>query len=171
MFLDQARKVAYLGILTALALALAWVERFIPLALPVPGVKLGLANIVTLLSLYLLGTKVGFWVMLSRVLIAGALFSGISGIIYGLSGGFFAYAVMIALKSTKKPTIIGVSVAGAVAHNIGQIMIAAVIVENIEMFRFLPILTITGAAAGMLTGFAAALVYKRLISVRFFQSG
>ncbi|MCL2702165.1 MAG: Gx transporter family protein [Defluviitaleaceae bacterium] len=153
----MAKKTAYIGILTALAVCLAWLERLIPLDAAVPGVKLGLSNTVTLITMHLFGGGCAFGVTAVRVLLTGAMYSGVSGIIYSAAGGFLSCAVMIGLKQTRFPTVIGVSIAGGVFHNIGQLLAAALVVENAGILYYLPILIVSGAAAGVVTGLCARL--------------
>ena len=165
----MVRKIAYMGILTGLAISLGWLERLIPLQTAVPGVKLGISNIVTLITLYLFGGGYAFAITGIRVLLTGVLYGGVSGMIYGLSGGFLSCAVMIALFKTKKPTVIGISTAGGVFHNLGQLVIAAVVVNNAGMFYYLPVLIVSGAVAGLVTGVCAYFVIlslKKLSTVK-----
>lgn len=155
------KKVSYTGILIAVAVSAAWLERLLPSPLPVPGVKLGLANGVTLVALYALGPGVAWLVALIRVLVTGFLFGGPSAIMYGLAGGTASLAVMILLKKTNRPTAVGVSVAGGVFHNVGQLLAAFVLVD-IKLIYYAPVMLATGAAAGAVTGLTAALVLRGL---------
>ncbi len=158
----NARQVALLGILLALALALAWVERFIPIAPGLYGVKLGLANTVLLYALYWLDIPSTVGLMLARVTIAAVLFAGFTGFLYSLVGGIFSLIAMIILKRIPHFSVIGVSIVGAVFHNIGQITVACVLVQSRAVLAYLPILLISAIVTGILTGTLAKLVLHTL---------
>ena len=149
------------AILIALALALSYTERFIPLQLviPLPGVKLGLANIVTLVALYLLGGKQTLPIVLIRCLL-GAFFGSITGLLFSLAGGLFSLAVMALCKKLPMFSIYGVSILGAAAHNIGQIIAAMALMESVYVCAYLPYLLIIGICTGAATGAACAGVLR-----------
>jgi heptaprenyl diphosphate synthase len=163
----MTKKIAQTSILLALALGIAWLERLLPPGSPIPGVRLGLSNTITLIALYLLGLRAAASVTILRVLLAGALFGGVSSIIYGMAGALLSLTIMFFLKISSKPTIIGVSAAGGVFHNVGQLLIASIVVNNFGLFTYLPILAVSGTAAGALTGFLAHLALKRLEKFNF----
>lgn len=127
-------KVAYLGVFLALALICSYVESLIPFYFGIPGVKLGLTNIVVVLMLYCVGTKEAFAISMLRIVLAGFLFGNLFSILYSLAGGMFSFLVMYLLKRTGKLGVLPVSVAGGMSHNIGQIAVAAFVVENINIF-------------------------------------
>ena len=157
-----ARRAAFLGILLALALALSWVERFIPMPTGLYGVKIGLANTVLLYAVYLLDIPSTVGLMLARVTIAAMLFTGLTGFFYSLAGGVLSTLVMLLMKRIPSFSIIGVSIAGAVSHNIGQILVACVLVQSRILLGYLPILMIAAVVTGMLTGTVARLVIRAL---------
>ena len=123
-------KIAYWGVFLALALVCSYVETLIPISFGIPGVKLGLTNIVVILMMYSVGEKDALLVSVLRIILAGFLFGNAFSIIYSLAGGMLSYIVMLLLKKTNKFKILSVSVSGGISHNIGQLIIAARIVEN-----------------------------------------
>jgi heptaprenyl diphosphate synthase len=164
----MSKNIAFFGIMSAAALALGYIEHLIPLPLPVPGVKLGLANIVVLVALYARSPREAFGVASAKVLLGGLLYGGVSGIIYGLSGSMLSLAAMLALKKTKCFSVAGVSVVGGVFHNIGQLCAAAVVVSNPGMFHYLPVMILSGTAAGLACGLCAARVNIYLKTVGYY---
>ncbi|MBQ7242354.1 MAG: Gx transporter family protein [Firmicutes bacterium] len=151
----RSRKIAYYGMFAALALIMSYVERFIPVPVPVPGVKPGLANIVILLVLYTMDEKSAFYISVVRVIVASLLFSGMAGFFYSIAGAMLSLGVMILLKRADKMSIVGVSVAGGISHNVGQILVACAVLENIRLMYYLPILLISGIITGFFTGIVA----------------
>ena len=119
----KTKSIARFSLLCAMALVLGYFERFIPVAPGIPGVKLGLANTVLLYAVYLMGAKSAMLLMLAKVVLSGFLFAGLSGMLYSLAGGLLSLCVMLLLSRLKDVGIIGVSVGGAVSHNIGQIAV------------------------------------------------
>ena len=151
------------AILAALALALSYVEGMFPLPVPLPGFKLGLANIVTLFALYTLGAPSALAILLVRVLL-GAMFAGnASALIYSLLGGFAAMAVMIALSRFPKLSVYGVSVGGAAAHNIGQVAAAMLTLGNAAPAAYLPLLLAVAVFSGALTGLVCSMLLGRRV--------
>ena len=157
-----AVKTAFLGLLLALAVLMGYVEAIIPIPMPLPGMKLGLTNLVIAGVLYLLSWKEAYFVSLLRVVIIGFLFGNMFSIIYGISGAALSLLIMTLLKMTKKFGILGVSAAGGVFHNVAQIIVAAAIVRGFPWQWYLPILMLVGLAAGLLIGFADSLVLPRI---------
>ena len=151
------------AILAALALALSYVEGMFPLPVPLPGFKLGLANIVTLFALYTLGAPSALSILLVRVLL-GAMFAGnASALIYSLLGGFAAMAVMIALSRARGLSVYGVSIGGAAAHNIGQVAAAMLTLGSAAPAAYLPLLLVVAVFSGALTGLICSLLLGRRI--------
>ena len=147
--------------LLALALVFSYFESLIPVFVAVPGVKIGLANIVTILLLYRTNWKNVMMFMTVRVLLAGFLFSGVSGIIYSLAGGFCCIIIMSILKHFPHFSLVGVSITGAICHNLGQIIVAVFVMENVHILYYLLVLCISGAISGLLVGYLAFLLLKR----------
>ncbi|MDR0357370.1 MAG: Gx transporter family protein [Clostridiales Family XIII bacterium] len=157
---SRIRVLALCAVLAAVALALSFIESFIPLS--IPGVKLGFANIVAVIALYLLGGRAAFSVNVLRILLAGLLFSGAFAMIYALAGGVLGVFAMILLKRAGAFGVIGVSVGGAAAHIAGQVGVAALIVQNAAIFSSLPFLMISAVVSGVIVGFIAYLVLNAL---------
>ena len=152
------------ALLTAMALALSYLENLFPLALaiPLPGVKLGLANIVTLFALYVLGPVQALMILFARCFL-GALFAGnMNAVLYSLLGGFSAMAAMIALSHSRRLSIYGVSIGGAAAHSCGQIAAAVLTLGNGAPLYYLPVLLGVSLFSGTLTGLAAACLFQGL---------
>ena len=150
---DRNKRIAMAALLAALALIFSSVEAMIPSPVAIPGVKLGVANLVILIALYQLDFKYAIAINLVRIVVSGLLFSGVFGILYSLAGGMLSLIVMWLLKKTGLFSIIGVSMAGGVAHNIGQILVASAVVSDLKMFAYLPVLMFSGIISGILIGF------------------
>ena len=165
----SAYKVSVCAVLTALALIFSYVEALIPFSFGVPGIKLGLSNLVVLIALYGIGASYAFGVNLARILLSGLLFGGVSAMIYSLAGGILSFAVMYALKKTRLFSPVGVSMAGGVMHNVGQLTAAALIVETSQIYLYLPALLISGMITGVLLGIAAVWILGRLTRTSFFR--
>ncbi len=155
-------KVAYMGLFLALALICSYVESLIPFYFGVPGVKLGLTNIVIVMVLYCIGAKEAFAISVMRVLLAGFLFGNAFSIVYSLAGGILSFAVMFLLKKTKKLNVVSVSVAGGISHNIGQLAVAALIVSNYRILYYGTVLLVAGIVTGFLIGILAQEIILRL---------
>lgn len=164
--MNRTKRLTLCAVLISLALALSYVERLIPLQLliPLPGIKLGLANIVTLITLYLLGAGSAFTVLILRCILGAMFGGGISGLLFALAGGLLAMAVMTATRRLSCFSVYGVSILGAAAHNVGQICVAMLLMQSVYIAAYLPYLLLAGLAAGFATGSAAAGV------LRIFQS-
>lgn len=159
----KTKRITELGMLLAASLVLSYLETLLPILVAVPGVKLGLANIITILILYRTNTRNAFVFMIARVILAGVLFSGISGMIYSIVGGTCCVVVMSILKRCSIFSLLGVSMAGAIAHNIGQVMVAMIIMENTYLLYYALVLFVSGTISGLLVGYVATLVTKRYI--------
>ena len=156
------KRVAFLGTFLALALILSYVESLIPFYFGVPGMKLGLTNVIVVLLLYLAGGPTAFLISVLRVILAGFLFGNAFSIIYSLAGATLSFAVMLLLKRTKKFHVIPISAAGGIFHNLGQILVAAFVVENYNLFLYFPLLMIAGVITGVLIGVIAQEILLRL---------
>jgi heptaprenyl diphosphate synthase len=155
-------KTAYLGLLLALAVICGYIEALIPVPVPIPGMKLGLANLVIAAVLYLYGPVQAMTVTLLRVLIIGFLFGNMFSIIYSLSGAAVSLIAMALLKRTGAFGIIGVSALGGVMHNVSQVLVAVLILEGFPWRWYLPVLMLAGLFAGILVGFADRIVLPRI---------
>ena len=152
------------AVLTAMALALSYLENFfpLPLAIPIPGIKLGLANIVTVFALYVLGPGQAMLILLARCLL-GAVFAGnMNALIFSLLGGVSAMLVMIGLSRWRRLSVYGVSVGGAAAHNCGQVAAAVLTLGNTAPFYYLPVLLRVSLFTGTLTGLVTACLFRAL---------
>lgn len=154
-------KTAYFGVFTSLALILSYVETLIPISFGIPGIKLGLANLVIVIVLYTYGEKEAFLLSVTRILLSGFLFGNLSMILYSMAGGIFSFAIMVLLCKTGGFSIQGVSIAGGVFHNIGQLLLAMMIVETYQVGYYFPVLLISGLVTGLLIGIVSREVLKR----------
>jgi heptaprenyl diphosphate synthase len=150
-----------LGILAAVALVLGYVEHLIPVT-AIPGVKLGLANTVLLYALYLADTKSTTLLMILKVGLSGVLFGGVAAMLYSFAGGVVSLIIMILVKKLKSVSVVGVSICGAAAHNIGQMAIACFIVETRAVLAYLPVLLLAAVITGALTGIIAKYTFRGL---------
>ena len=157
-----ARKVALYGVLIALAFVFSYVEALIPFSFAIPGMKVGLANLVVVAALYLLGTRTAFAVSVIRIVLVGFTFGNLSTMMFSLSGGLLSFAVMAVCKNKTLLHIEGVSMAGGVAHNIGQLLVAAAVVESAALFYYVPVLLVFGLITGGLIGLTAGQLIKRI---------
>ena len=163
----KAKKLTELALLTTLALIIFIVELRIPNPIPIPGVKLGLANVITVYALYHYRAKEVLLIVLARILL-GSIFGGnMMAMLYSLAGGLLCLAGMLLLRRVVSEKYIWLcSVFGAVLHNIGQIAVAILITKTFAMIAYLPFLLISGCIAGAFTGGCAQLVVKRSKEVR-----
>ncbi len=162
MILEKTKKIALYGVLTALALILSFVESQIPAFVAIPGMKIGLTNIVVIFALYAIGDKIALAINIVRILLVSLLFGNAMSLGFSLAGGFLSYLVMVLLKRTEKFGIIGVSCAGAVSHNIGQILVAMFIMNTGAIALYLPILWATGIASGIVIGLIGGIIVRRI---------
>ena len=162
--MKKTTNIALCGVLISLALVLSYIERFIPLQMfiPLPGIKLGLANIVTMIALYLLGEKSAYTIIVVRCIL-GAIFSGgVSGLLFSLIGGLLALTVMIIGTKISCFSIFGVSILGAAAHNVGQITVAMLLMDSVYIGAYLPYLLVIALFTGFATASAATGVLRVL---------
>ncbi|RGZ00960.1 Gx transporter family protein [Clostridium sp. AM58-1XD] len=165
---ERTEFISKYGMLIALAFIFSYIESLIPIPLPVPGMKLGLANLVTIVGLYTVGIPGTITVSLIRIVLVGMTFGNMFSMWYGLAGGALSLILMIVCRAAKWFSPVGVSVAGGVGHNIGQILIAAFVVENKGVFYYLPALMAGGVAAGAVIGLLGGMIIVR--TERFFRS-
>ena len=156
------RKIARMGLLVALSMILSYVESLIPAFVAVPGVKVGLANIVVIFALYTLGPIEALTVSLLRVILSSFLFGSVLSLLYSLSGALLSLGGMILMKKVKIFSTTAVSVTGGVLHNVGQILVACLVLETEVLLYYLPVLILSGTITGAVIGIIASLVIKRL---------
>ena len=161
-------RVAYFGVFTALALIFSYVESLIPIQLGIPGVKLGLANLIIVIALYKMRLSEVFLLSIVRILLSGFLFGNYFSILYSLAGGLLSLAVMALLKKAGDFSVMGISMAGGVFHNVGQLMVAMLVVETFSVGYYLPVLLVAGLVTGFLIGVAAGEMLKRLVNIQFY---
>ena len=160
-------EVAYFGVFTALALIFSYVETLIPIQFGIPGVKLGLANLVIVAVLYKATLKEAYLLTVVRVLLAGFIFGSYFSIIYSLAGALLSLSVMALLKRAGGFSVIGVSIAGGVFHNIGQLLIAMAVVETFQVVYYIPALLVAGLLTGCVIGILTREMLKRLVNLKF----
>ncbi|MDE7322227.1 MAG: Gx transporter family protein [Lachnospiraceae bacterium] len=151
----MTKRVAYCAMLTALAMIFGYVEAMLPFGFGIQGVKLGIANIVIVLALYMLPSYQVLLIQLARIVLVSFLFGNMSMMIYSLAGGTLSFFVMSLLKKAKGFSITGVSIAGGVSHNIGQLAVAVLAVQNMKIAFYLPVLLMAGLLTGCLIGMLA----------------
>lgn len=156
------KKTAFCGLMLALALIASYVESLIPVPIPVPGIKLGVANSVVLILLYYANIKTAWGISVARVLLSGFLFGSLSSILYSLSGAILSLLIMSVIKKRDCFTMTGVSVAGGVSHNIGQLIMAFLVLESSALWYYLPILLLSGCVTGGLIGILGKEIFKRM---------
>ena len=159
-------RVAYFGVFTALALIFSYVETLIPINFGIPGVKLGLANLVIVIALYKMKLTEVYLLSVVRVLLSGFIFGNYFSIIYSLAGGLLSLTVMALLKKSKGFSVMGISVAG-VFHNVGQLIVAMLVVETFSVGYYFPVLLVAGLITGLVIGIVSAEMLKRIKNIQF----
>ncbi|MDE6621486.1 MAG: Gx transporter family protein [Lachnospiraceae bacterium] len=149
------KRAAYCAMLTALAVIFGYVEALIPIGFGIPGVKLGLANIVIVIALYILPNYQVFVIQLMRIVLVSFLFGNMSMMLYSLAGGMLSLLVMCYLKRMDIFSVTGVSIAGGVSHNIGQLVVAVLVVQNLKIAFYFPALMMAGLVTGCVIGMLA----------------
>ena len=156
------KKIATSALMIALAMILSFVESQIPSFFPIPGIKLGLANIAVIFALYRLSIKDAIVVSLIRVVVVSTLFGTSLTLAYSLSGAVLSLLIMVLLKKSERFSIVGVSVAGGISHNIGQIIMAIILMHNSVISYYLPFLIISGIVTGVVIGLVSAKIVERV---------
>ena len=159
---DRTSKLTIAALMAALALIFSYIEVLIPFNFGIPGIKLGIANLVIIVALYYLGTRYALLINVIRILIGGLLFSGVFGMLYSMAGALLSMLVMVLVKKCGLFSVTGVSMAGGVAHNLGQLLVAAFLVSNLKIFVYFPVIVISGVVSGAVIGILAYLVLKKL---------
>lgn len=158
----MSKRVARLGIFVALAMVFSYIEVIIPFSFGIPGVKLGIANIVVVTGLYFLKPQDVFLISLVRICLMGMLFGNGASLLYSLAGGILSFLAMLACKRFRLFTIIGISVVGGVTHNLGQLLAAAAVLQNRKIFYYFPILLAAGVVTGAMIGFLAKRIVRAM---------
>ena len=162
----KTKKVAMLGLTIALAMIMSYIEALVPLSFAVPGIKMGLANIVIIFVLYKIGTKEAILVSLIRVILVSLLFSNVMAMAYSIAGAVLSLSVMWLLNKTDRFSFVGVSIAGGIMHNVGQIIMAVILLGTEQIALYLPVLIITGTVTGVVIGIVSGLVINRFKTIR-----
>lgn len=156
------KKTAHLGLFAALAIIFGYVETLLPVFTGIPGIKLGLANLVTVFILYRYSWKEAGMISVIRIIIIGFMFGNLFSILFSLAGAALSLLCMAAAKKISGLSIAGVSIIGGITHNLGQIVVAAAVVENVNLFYYFPALLIAGLVTGMLIGIVTGEIIKRI---------
>ena len=160
-------RVAYFGVFTALALMFSYIETMIPIQFGVPGIKLGFANIMIVILLYKSSAKEALLLSIVRIMLSGFLFGNLSSILYSIAGGVLSLEIMTLLKKQGGFSVIGVSVAGGVSHNVGQLIVAMLVVETYQVGYYFPVLLVAGVLTGLGIGVVSQEVLKRIRNICF----
>lgn len=160
-------RVAYFGVFTALALMFSYIETMIPIRFGVPGIKLGFANIMIVIMLYKGSAKEALLLSIVRIMLSGFLFGNLSSILYSIAGGVLSLGIMTLLKKQGGFSVIGVSVAGGVSHNVGQLIVAMLMVETYQVGYYFPVLLVAGVLTGLGIGVVSQEVLKRIRNICF----
>lgn len=158
----KTQMIALCGVMTAVAMIFSYIESLFPIPIPVYGIKIGIANIAIITVLFVVGKKEAFIVNVIRITLTAMLFGNFNSFLFSIAGGVLSLLVMILLISTKKFSTIGISVAGGVFHNVGQIIAAIFIMETGAIIYYLPVLLISGIITGVVIGIVSGLVVKRV---------
>lgn len=159
-------RAAYFGVFTALALIFSYIETLIPFHFGIPGIKLGLANLLIVIFLYKRNVKEALLLSVVRIVLAGFMFGSLFSILYSLVGGLLSLLIMNLLKNSGKFSVMGVSIAGGVSHNLGQLVVAMAAVETYRVGYYFPVLLVAGMLTGLLIGMIANEVLKRLKNIQ-----
>ena len=160
------RQITTMGMLVALAMVLGFVETLVPINLGIPGMKLGLANIVVVIALFLFDIKTAVVVSILRIILIAMTFGNMSMMFYSIAGASLSLLSMIAISKIKSFSLISISIVGGIMHNVGQIICAAFVVRTNGVFTYLPVLMIAGLVSGALIGIVAGLISVRLTNVK-----
>ena len=162
---NKVKNVALFGMMVALAFTFSYLESLIPINFGLPGVKLGLANLVVVVALYTMKPRDALAIAVLRILLAGMTFGNMYSLAYSLCGGLLSFIVMWLAKKTKL-SIIGVSMLGGLSHNIGQIIVASIVMKNIRIAYYLPALLVAGLITGLLMGIVSRLIVSRVDKIK-----
>ncbi|MDE7124398.1 MAG: Gx transporter family protein [Eubacterium sp.] len=164
---NKSKKIALFGLMIALAFVFSYLDSLIPISIGIPGIKLGLANLVVVTAIYIFPKRDALIIAVIRIILSGLTFGGVSTMLFSLAGGLLSFLVMVLLQKTEKMSVIGVSVAGGIFHNVGQIIVAAFVMETARLVYYLPVLVISGVVTGLLIGIISDITVKRLKKSKF----
>lgn len=166
--MTRSQKISYCAVFTALAMIFSYVEAILPINFGVPGMKLGLANLVIVAGLYYLNEKDVLIISVTRILLMGLLFGNGMSLIYSLTGGMLSYLIMILMKKKTNLSVLVISIGGGITHNIGQLITASLVVSNFHIFYYFPALLIAGTITGLLIGIVSERILK-ILKPHFFD--
>ncbi len=158
----KSKQVSRYALLIALAMVLSWLESLVPISAAVPGMKLGLTNLVVIFALYRMRSVDAAMISFVRVLLVSFTFGNAYAFAYSMAGAVLSLLIMLALKKSGRFSTVGVSIAGGVGHNLGQIIVAALVLETEKIFFYLPVLMVSGMAAGVCIGLLGGIITERL---------
>ncbi len=164
-----SRRVAVSALFASLALIFSYIEAILPFAPGIPGIKLGIANLVVIMAMYRLDLRYALVINLIRISLAGFMFNGLYGAVYSLCGCLVSYLVMCILYKSGLFSVIGVSMGGGVAHNIGQLCIAAALVSGLQIFYYMPVLIVSGTVSGILIGWFGSILLEHIPGRLFYR--
>lgn len=164
--MKKTKRIALFAMFIALAFVFSYLESLVPFNIGIQGIKLGLANIVVVTAMYILSERDALFISVVRIVLSGLTFGGVSTLIYSLAGGILSFAVMAIVKKCKKLSVTGVSVLGAIAHNIGQIAVAGAVMGTYRIVYYLPVLLVSGAVTGVVIGMLSNIVISRTVGVK-----
>ena len=162
----KSKNLATYGLLIALAFIFSYIESLFPMPFTVPGMKLGLANLVVISALYAMGPKEAFILSIIRILLVGLTFRDPNTMLFSMAGGILSWLMMVIFRKIKLFGMIGVSIIGGVSHNIGQMAVAIVYVNSMSLVYYLPVLLIFGAVTGTLIGILGSMIVQRLKKIK-----
>ena len=166
--MTRSQKISYCAVFTALAMIFSYVEAILPINFGVPGMKLGLANLVIVAGLYYLNEKDVLIISVTRILLMGLLFGNGMSLIYSLTGGMLSYLIMILMKKKTNLSVLVISIGGGITHNIGQLIAASLVISNFHIFYYFPALLIAGTITGLLIGIVSERILK-ILKPNFFD--
>lgn len=169
---NKIYKMVYMGLLVSMALVLSLIERMLPIPFIAPGAKLGLANLIIVISVYTLDSyKDSFIILILKILLSSILGSSVSSLLYSISGGVLSFIVTILVKQLGRRyvSVIGVSTSAAVLHNVGQLFAASIIFKNFNIFLYLPILSMVGIGTGIFIGLSANYILNHFSKSSYFN--
>lgn len=159
---SRSKLISYVALFTACGILFGYIEFLVPLPIGIPGVKIGLSNIITVCSMYLMGPVVSLIILVLRVVLSGLLFGNLFGILYGLSGALISFLFMYFAKKINIFSVFGLSVLGGVMHNIAQLVVATILISQLKLIYYLPALLISGVLAGLAVGFLSRIIINRI---------
>jgi len=164
----KSKRIAFLGLFVALAFVLSYIEFMLPLNIGIPGAKIGIANLAVMVTLYTVGEKNAIALSIIRVVLVGLTFGNISMMMYSLAGAALSLFAMLLARKIGKLSMTGVSVLGGVFHNVGQIIVAMLVLETKSLLYYLPFLIIVGTITGIVIGIVSSLITARVKKVLSF---